>query len=308
MYFLPWKSASASLAAILLAGLSGAASAKGISVRFLACPPEDSIVRYEVYRSDSAGGSAKAVGVVPASPGSDTLGFRDLSAEKGRPYFYAIKGINAGGVASDPSAQTQVGYPLLSLPDTLRPDQATGATRAVLAPHSDPLLGSAPLVLSLADSARFSVAYDPASRTAAFRSRSGKADTGRVVVRAQYFGKFEDRDTVLILVSATGSAASLPRLPGAPAAGAARSAFPSRYSPLAQGPLSLSGLPGPGSLEILTALGARARVLELPGPRARLLWDGRDHSGLFLRPARYLWAARGPGGSVLETGSFLILP
>ncbi|MDB5047973.1 MAG: hypothetical protein JWO30_1044 [Fibrobacteres bacterium] len=280
--------------------------AKGISIRFLACPPEDSIVRYQVYRSDSTGGVALRLGEVAALAGRDTLDFQDLLAEKGRPYYYTIKGLNADGVSSDPSEETEVGFPILSLPDTLLPDKLTGQTRAVLPLSVDPLRGSAPLALALMDSSRFSVSFDSAARTASFRSRSGRADTGWVVLRAQYFGKFEDKVPLLIIVAATGTV-SLPAL-SASSAAAFLPVFPASYSPLSQGPLSLDRLPGPGRLEILTLRGTRSVAMAVSGPRARVWWNGTDDSGRMLRPARYLWVMRGLSGSVVRSGSLLILP
>jgi hypothetical protein len=299
------RSMPAAACLMLFTGMSGRIEAKGIAVRFLACPPEDSIVRYEISRSDSLGGSALILGTVPPAAGGDTLGFQDLLAEKGRPYFYSIRGINAAGVPSDPSEPTQVGFPVLSLPDTLRPDILTGMTRILLPIGCDPLRGGAePLALALMDSSRFSISFDPATRAASFRSRSGKADTGWVILRAQYFGKFEAKAPALVLVAA--NTVSIPAASAAPAA--SRSDFPARYSPLSQGPLSLSGLPGPGRLEILTLLGTRTSALTVPAPRVRLVWDGKGESGRYLRPARYLWVLRGLSGAVLESGSFLIVP
>ncbi|MDB5103908.1 MAG: hypothetical protein JWP91_1597 [Fibrobacteres bacterium] len=175
------------------------AEAKGISVRFLAGPAEDSLVRYEIYRSSAPGEPALPIGELPAVKGLDTLSFADESAEKGRSYAYLVKGVNAEGIESDPSDTTLVGYPYLSLPDTLRPDKVTGLIRMVLPAGSDPLRGAVPLSLALLDSSRFSLVFDPASNTATLRARSGRTDTGWAVVRAQYFDKFSDLDSVLIL-------------------------------------------------------------------------------------------------------------
>jgi hypothetical protein len=191
---------SARLAALLSLGL-GLAQAKGILVRFLAGPAEDSIVRYEVYRADAPGASALPIGKVAAVPGADTLVFSDLTAEKGRPYTYRVTSVNGEGGESDPSEQTQVAFPFLSLPDTLRPDKTTGLTRMVVPSSSDPLRGTAPLALALIDSSRFTLAFDAASHTAVLRSRSGKSDSAWTVVRAGYFDKFEDRDSVLVVVA-----------------------------------------------------------------------------------------------------------
>jgi hypothetical protein len=295
-------------AASLLAFLSGIGHAAGISVRFLACPPEDSIVRYEIHRSDAANGSESILGEVPAVAGADTLDFQDKAAEKGKSYFYAVTGINADGIASDPSVRTQVGFPLLSLPDTLRPDKATGLMRVALPAASDPLRDSVPLDLHLEDSSRFSLAYDPAARTVSFRSRSDRADTGWVVVRAQYYGKFADRESVLVMSAAkTGSNGIAPAARAGLMDPAVRF-LPAVYAPRSQGPLYLDRIPGPGNLELLTLKGSRAMAFRLPGSGSRPQWDGKDGNGAYLQPAHYLWIVRGPAGSVLQAGSILITP
>jgi hypothetical protein len=296
MGFLAW--------AVLPACFAGVAPAKGIAVRFLANPAEDSIVRYEVYRAGSPGGASVAVGEVAAVPGADTLSLPDLTAEKGTRYCYTILGVDVGGVVSEASEATQVAYPVLSLPDTLRPASGALSTTVTLAAASHPLEGSEPLSLALLDSSRFSVAYDPATRLAVFRSRTGSADSGWAVVRAEYFGKFRDRDS-LYIVTASAAPVSLPPL--APEVRAA-APFPDRYSPRSQGPLSLRDLPGPGRLEILTLSGSRAFGTEVPRPGSALLWDGKDDAGRPLRPSRYVWMVRGGSGAVLGAGAFLLIP
>ena len=175
------------------------ADAKGIHVRFLANPAEDSIVRYQVLRAEAPGLAPAPIGEIAALPLSDTLGFPDSSAAKGKPYAYSIKAINAQGGMSDPSGSTVVAYPALALPDTLRPDQATGQTRFVIPPASDPLRGMERLILSLQDSTRFTLVFDSATHTATFRTRSGRIDSGWARVSAQYFGKFSDQDSVLLI-------------------------------------------------------------------------------------------------------------
>lgn len=295
---------------MLLALLSGGAGAKGIAVRFLACLPSDSIVRYEIYRSGSAATAPLLAGETFASPGDDTLSFRDVLAEKGKAYFYTIKAINAAGLASDPSGRTAVGYPRLSLPDTLRPGKTAGLTTSLPGWLADPLRGIAPLEVFLLDSSRFTLAYDSALSALAFRSRLGKADTGRIIVRARYFGKFEDRDTLVILTTASGTVA----LAGSPdaladASGASsRFAFPARYSPRSRGPIVLGAPPGIARVEIFSLRGKRVRVLNIPRNASSLAWDGRGGSGAYLRSAQYFWNARNSRGGIVESGSFLITP
>jgi hypothetical protein len=175
------------------------ADAKGIHVRFLANPAEDSIVKYQILRAEAPGLAATPIGEMSALPLADTLGFPDSSAAKGKPYSYSIKAINAGGGMSDPSLATVVGYPALALPDTLRPDKATGLTRFVIPAVSDPLRGMERLILSLQDSTRFTLAFDSATHTATFRTRSGRVDSGWARVSAEYLGKFSDQDSVLLI-------------------------------------------------------------------------------------------------------------
>lgn len=296
MRFLAW--------AVLPACFASVAPAKGIAVRFLANPDEDSVVRYEVYRAGSPGGASQSLGEMAAVPGADTLSFPDLTAEKGMRYSYTILGVNVDGVVSDHSEATQVAYPVLSLPDTLRPGKGALYATFVLAAASHPLEGSEPLSLALLDSSRFSIGYDPATRLAVFRSRTGSADSGWAVVRAEYFGKFQDRDS-LYIVTASASLSSFPA-----AAPEVRSAapFPDRYSPNSQGPLSLRDLPGPGRLEILTLSGSRAFGIEVPRPGSALFWDGKDEAGRPLRPSRYVWMVRGGSGALLGAGAFLLIP
>lgn len=175
------------------------ADAKGIHVRFLANPADDSIVRYQVLRAEAPGLAPAPIGEIASLPLADTLGFPDSSAAKGKPYAYSIKAINAQGGVSDPSGATVVAYPALALPDTLRPDKATGLTRFVIPAASDPLRGMERLVLTLQDSTRFTLLFDSATHTATFRTRSGGLDSGWARVSAEYFGKFSDQDSVLLV-------------------------------------------------------------------------------------------------------------
>jgi hypothetical protein len=175
------------------------ADANGIHVRFLANPAEDSIVKYRILRAEAPGQASQSIGEVAAPLLADTLGFPDLTAAKGKPYSYSIKAINAGGGESDPSSATVVAYPALALPDTLRPDKATGLTRFVIPAESDPLRGTEPLLLTLQDSTRFTLAFDSATHTITFRARSGRIDSAWARVSAQYYGKFSDQDSLLLV-------------------------------------------------------------------------------------------------------------
>jgi|GEM_PF-6489094 len=286
---------------ILCSALICHGAAKGITVRFLASPPEDSIAQYTVYRSGSAQGPVSLIGQVSASPHKDTLSFSDTSVNKGTSYFYSIRAVNREGIESDPSEATQIAFPVLSLPDTLRPDAASRATSIALSEAIDPLRGSVPLSVALKDSSRFTMAFDLATRTLSFRSRSGRADTGAVIARAEYFGKFGDKDTLLVIVAASQTSSLRP----AGEDRAAEIAFPAFHSPRS-GPMAIRNLPGPGRLEILTALGSRLYSHNLLSPRPVLLWNGRDNEGRPLRPGRYLLVVRDAAGSIRETGAFTL--
>jgi hypothetical protein len=194
--------AFAGLLALGLALGAAPALAKGITVRFLASPAEDSIVRYQILRADAPGATAIPVGELGAVPGADTVAFPDSSAVKGKPYAYTIRSIDSAGAMSDPSEATLVGFPHLDLPDTLRADRITGLVRFLIPASCDPLRGSAPMTLALVDSSRFSLAFAAVTGAVAFRTRSGRADSGWAVLRAEYFGKFADRDSVLVFAGA----------------------------------------------------------------------------------------------------------
>jgi hypothetical protein len=286
------------------AACAAAVCAKGITIRFLASPPEDSIVRYAVLRGNIPGMPPDTVGKVPALPARDTLVFADSTAARGRAYVYSIIGLTAEGGASDPSESTLVALPSLSLPDTVRAD-SLGA-RLVLSAAADPLSGSGePLSLSMEDTARFSLEYDPVTRTALIRGRHG-ADAGWAVLSAGYFGKFRDRDSVWLILP--GPAPVGARARAGTAAPPPDFALPSRWSPPAQGPLRLGSLPGGGRLQVLTMRGETVAELELPFAGTTADWDGRDGRGRPLKPACYLWAARGPRGVMLRSGSIRLEP
>ena len=174
------------------------ADANGIHVRFLANPAQDSIVKYRILRAEAPGQASQSIGEIAAPLLADTLGFPDVTAVKGKPYTYTIKAINAEGGESDPSGATVVAFPALTLPDTLRPDNASGLTRFVIPAASDPLRGTERLSLTLQDSTRFTLTFDSATHTATFRTRSGRLDSGWARVSAQYYGKFSDQDSVLL--------------------------------------------------------------------------------------------------------------
>jgi len=289
---------------------------KGIAVRFLPNPPEDSVVAYRVLRADGPGLAPALVGEVPAAPGRDTLSFSDTGAIRGLAYVYSIIGLNAGGGASDPSESTEVALPSLSLPDTLHAG-AHGAQWS-LALGVDPLSGASPLALSLEDSSRFTLRYDPASRQAVFAARAG-AVSGWAVVRAVYYGKFADRDSVWLDFASS----SIGIGPGSIRAGSEWT-VPSAWSP-SQGALRIRGSASIGAgpaqgvarasasnpastWSLLTARGETVASLPLPGDGSETLWDGRDAQGRSMPPACYLWAARGSRGALLRSGSLRILP
>lgn len=203
-----------SLSFLLLGLFLHPGSAAGIRVRFLASPPEDSVIRYDVWRCDSSGSPAK-VGALPADPAADTLSFPDSTARKGVAYLYCLRAVNAAGLESDPSDSSRVAQPRLAFPDTARP--SAGRTSLALAPGAHPLKGHAPLVLSLEDSTRLRLVHDTVSGSVHFLSPSGTADTVTAVVRASYHGKFSDLDTLVVLVEGMGTASALrPRAAASP--------------------------------------------------------------------------------------------
>jgi len=276
---------------------------KGIMVRFLPNPPEDSVVNYQVMRADGVGLAPAQVGQVSAAAGRDTFAFADTSALKGRPYVYSIIGLDAGGGASAPSESTEVAQPFLALPDTLI-GGAQGA-RFTLSLGANPLSGLAPLSLSLEDSSRFTLRYDSAAGQIVFAAR-GAARSGQVVVRATYFGKFTDQGSLWISLETTA-------LRPSPGAAAQDWALPAAWS-LRQGSLRIRGAvgstgPGTGAQwSLWMANGGMVAAVALPGDGSEAAWDGRDGSGRPVKPAAYLWAARGPGGTLLRSGSLRILP
>lgn len=280
---------------VFLAALS--AFAEGITVRFLPNPPEDSIARYVVLRSGGAEQVARELGGIAAQPGRDTLSFADSGASRGQAYVYSIIGIDGSGARSEPSESTQVALPALDLPDTLRAD--AGGARWRLPLESDPLSGIAPLALSAVDSARFQLAYDKASRDLVIMPR-GNAGSGWVVLRAIYFGKFEDRDSLWLSLTPKTAAIS-----GVPTA-AEGFTVPAVWSP-ARGQLRLRAENGVERLDILDARGIAVAEVSLPGNGSEVLWDGHDRLGHPLIPGCYLWAARGKRGNPLRTGRLHIV-
>ena len=271
--------------------------ASGITVRFLPNPPGDSIMRYAVLRSQGAGQAARELGQVAAQPGRDTLSFADSGASRGQAYLYSIVGIDASGARSEPSESTQVALPALNLPDTLRAE--AGGARWRLPVGSDPLSGIVPLALYAADTSRFQLAYDAVSRDLAIVPR-GAGDTGWVVLRAIYFGKFGDRDSLWLTRSGPKSAALLG------AAAAEEFAVPAVWSQ-ARGPLRLRAGTGVERLDILDARGIIVAGVSLPGNGSEVLWDGHDRLGHPLAPACYIWAARAKRGKPLRSGRLRIV-
>jgi hypothetical protein len=254
LFKVPLSAPKAPLPSALLSALLGLflglgntpADANGIHVRFLANPAEDSIVKYRILRAEAPGQAPLLIGEIAAALSADTLGFPDTTAAKGKPYSYSIRAVNAEGGESDPSGATLVAYPALALPDTLLPDNVSGLTRFVISAASDPLRGMEPLTLVLQDSTRFTLAFDPATHTATFRTRSGRLESGWARVSAQYYGKFSDQDSVLLVAGV-------------------------------QAPVSL-GLP----MSKASAAGAR-EIGTVSGLQERMrLWQGRDAAGRLL--------------------------
>ena len=297
--------------ALFAAGLFIAAwpaYSKGILVRFLPNPPEDSVTEYHVLRSDGPGGAPTPVGRVDAAAGRDTLAFADTSACKGLAYRYSILALDAWGGVSDPSESTEVALPALTFPDTLR--AGSQGARWTLPLGADPLSGAAPLDLALQDSARFTLRYDAKTHQAEISPREG-AGSGWAVVIASYYGKFADRDSVWIGFGGTGMSDPMHR-------GRAETAeeWPASWSPrlglltivCPAGAREASGRGASGAWTLLTARGETVATLRFPSDGSNALWDGRDAHGRPVEPAAYLWAARGPRGALLRSGSLRILP
>ena len=286
--------------------VSAFTSSAGVQVRFLANPADDSVARYDVYRSETEGMAGTRIGSLAPAAGKDTLAFADSQVVRGRSYSYSIKAVNAAGGESDPSEASRIAFPDLSLPDTLFPGTWQSGTPYRLPASAHPLAGFASLSVELVDSTRFRLRYDEAAGTLEFFSRSGHTDTGRVTLRAAYFGKFEDRDSLILIVAAGSPVGTRP---GDAAPGGI--AFPGRFS-LALGPMLIRNLPRPkpgekpGSLEIFTLAGRLVFQLTLARP-GDLLWDGRGEGGA-LRPARYLLVIRDGSGRRLGGGAFSLLP
>jgi hypothetical protein len=284
--------------------LSQAAEA-GVLVRFLANAAGDSVARYDLYRSETEGLPGARIGSLPALPG-DTLAFADSQVVRGRSYSYSLKAVNAAGGESDASEAVRVAFPALGMPDTLFPGTGSAGTPYRLPASAHPLAGFSALSVELVDSTRFRLRYNEAAGTLEFFSRSGRSDTGRAVIRAAYFGKFEDRDSVVLIVAAeTPSGVGVGEVPAA-------IRFPSRFSP-ASGPLVIRHLPGPGAGEApgsldIYSLGGR-RVFHLRIKRAGdFAWDGRGQHGETLTPARYLLMVLDGRGRRLASGAFSLLP
>jgi hypothetical protein len=298
---------SVSRIAFFCAGLAASPSlAKGINVRFLPNPAPDSVAEYRILRTEIPGGAPILVGSVPARPARDTLSFPDTGAVKGSAYAYRIVAVDAGGDASDPSDSSEIAEPSLDLPDTLRPPanlgQSPDGIRITLAAGADPLAGSAPLRLFLEDSADFSLRYDPAGRVATFAPR-GSVRSGRIVVRAEYYGKFSDRDTLRLDFGAPASVAV------ASASGRGDFGIPARWSPRSGGLRIRAG--SPEAVAIFTLRDARgAGVAEARSARgaAEFIWDGRGPGGGRVAPACYLWSLRSETGGLLQAGVLRVDP
>ncbi len=282
------------------------AVAKGITVRFLPNPAEDSVIEYRILRA-APGLPPAQIGRLPASPGRDTFSFADTSAARGLAYRYSIIGMNAGGGASDPSESTDVALPSLSLPDTLR--AAARESYWTLALAADPLSGAAPLALALEDSSRFSLGYDAPTHRIRFSPR-GQAAQGWAVVIATYYGKFADRDSIWLAFDATGIRDAMHarngRSPHLPATWSARQGS-LRIRPKGSASDRAAG-PRAGTWNLLTANGESVATVVLPDDASETFWDGRDAQGWPVHPAGYLWAERGPDGGLRQAGSLRILP
>ena len=289
---------------LVIVGIAAWAHPKGILVKFLPNPAGDSVVRYDVYRSEKPGDTGSAIGEIHTGLNQDTLRFPDLSVQKGIAYFYSVRAIDDSGNISPFSPQTRVGLPRLNLPDTLRPDPTSKLTRFVLAAAGQPLKGSETLVLEVLDPDRIDIVFSDSAGRADFRSRSGKADTARVIVRATYLGKFEDRDTLIAIVPEGNASGSLARLSVRPGA----MVFPARFSPSRQGQMVITNLPGPGWLEILSPLGRSVMRHATRQTSDAFSWDGRDGNGQALPLSHYVLVARSRDGRILDRGSFLLTP
>lgn len=185
---------------LLLLAAFESVSARGIVVRFLPNLPEDSITRYLVYRSTESGRIGTAIGEVLPLKGVDTLRFPDLSAAKGIPYFYSVVGVDAAGRETEASVQTLIALPKLALPDSASLVRTASGTQAALPlnPEARPLGSSVPLKVSVSDTSRVTVSFDSASGKIVLRAKTGWTGLQKVVVTASYYGKFEDRDSLVL--------------------------------------------------------------------------------------------------------------
>jgi hypothetical protein len=184
---------------------------------------------------------------------------------------------------------------------------------------ADPLSGEAPLSLALEDSSRFLLRYDAWTHRLTLSPRAD-ARQGWAVVRATYYGKFADRDSLWLTFEGTGVRAAEGAGPGrawrlpavwSRASGALplrAASSPAPGAPNAQPDGGVAGNAGGGTWTLLTPKGERVASLALPGDGSETAWDGRDGRGRPVDPARYLWAERGARGALVRAGSLRILP
>lgn len=253
------------LLSLLLAVPACAQPRLGFLVRFL--PNPEPATKYTIYRTTAPGLPRVKIGEMPAV-GKDTLEFEDLGVDRGVPYFYSMTSTFAStGLESEFSSQSAVAYPLLNLPDTLRSLPGIGSVQFTVDAKNDPLAGITPIQIGVDGTTPFNYQYTASTKTMLITPKTaGTLTSAKIIVRAGYYGQFQDVDTVVVLVSGS--------------VGIQTGAFSNSTlanpiaSPLENGSVLFTNLPGNGELRIFTLQGATAFQSPLHANDGTLLWDG----------------------------------
>jgi hypothetical protein len=251
------------LLSLLLVMPACAQTRLGFLVRFL--PNPEPATKYTIYRTTAPGMPRVKIGEMPA-PGKDTLEFEDLGVERGVPYFYSMTStFESTGLESEFSTQSAVAYPLLNLPDTIKSLPGIGSVQFLVDAKTDPLAGIAPIEVVVDGTTPFNYQFTAATKTLVLTPKVGQLLTSaKIVVRAGYYKQFQDVDTVVVVVTGgVGIHSTGPFLNATPIA-----------SPLENGSVFFSNLPGNGELRIFTLQGATAFQSPLRNNDGTLLWNG----------------------------------
>ncbi|MEO6095539.1 MAG: hypothetical protein ABIW76_07635 [Fibrobacteria bacterium] len=237
----------------------------GFLVRFL--PNPEPATKYTIYRTTAPGMPRVKIGEIPAV-GKDTLEFEDLGVERGVPYFYSMTSTFAAtGLESEFSGQSAVAYPKLNLPDTLRSLPGIGSVQFIVEAKNDPLAGIAPIQVVVDGTTPFNYQFSAATKTMVITPKVGQLMTSaKIIIRAGYYGQFQDIDTVLVLV--TGGVGIRPT------EAFLRSNPSPIASPLENGTVLFSNLPENGELRVYTLQGVTAFQSPLRKSDGTLLWNG----------------------------------